>query len=48
MSAIPKPKTSRSGVIQGSKLNETDYLEIGGEIGESIELGGGKGHDICQ
>jgi hypothetical protein len=39
MTAIPKPKTSRSGAIQGPKLTETDYLEIGERIGESIEFG---------
>jgi hypothetical protein len=39
MTAIPKPKTSKSGGIQGPKLTETDYLEIGEKIGESIEFG---------
>lgn len=39
MSEIPKPKTSRSGAIQGPKLTETDYLEIGEKTGESIESG---------
>ncbi|NYF23408.1 YolD-like family protein [Sporosarcina sp. JAI121] len=39
MTAIPKPKASRSGGIQGPKLTKTDYLEIGERIGESIEFG---------
>ncbi len=38
MTAIPKPKVSKSGGIQGPKLTETDYIETGEKIGESIEF----------
>lgn len=39
MTAIPKPKVSKSGGVLGPKLTETDYLEIGERIGESKEFG---------
>ncbi len=39
LKAIPKPNTSKSGGAIGPKLTETDYLEIGERIGESIEFG---------
>jgi hypothetical protein len=38
MSEIPKPKTSKSGVIQGPKLTETDFLEIGGKFANQWNL----------
>ena len=39
MTAIPKPKATKSGGVIGPKLTETDYLEIGERIGESKEFG---------
>lgn len=36
MTAIPKPPKSK--VVAGSKLTETDFLEIGERIGESKEF----------
>ncbi|WP_255452220.1 hypothetical protein GGGNBK_06860 [Sporosarcina sp. ANT_H38] len=39
MTAIRDPAKSKATRVQGQKLTETDYLEVGQKVEKSIEFG---------